>query len=663
MADIQQDNLDKLIDNENIEGINNYFKKKSPKDQKDILLRQVSLQTSSYPLSYAIFKKKYLSFKEILDIQTKHRIDINQKDDAGMTFLHYAVQSKDSRFIVLILSQPSIDISIPDNDGQTPFVYFLRFHDEPTIVECINAFLKASPTILNQRIPSGKFKGDFPLNVAFSNQRSCGILIETSLSKGALPDVSNFSNDAPLLHAVGKNRLDLVLLLIKYGASIYVENNAGHSPLTSAPKADSKIAAAIALVDSIHHEMRKEFSLCLQYDLPRMIGICLLTDISSAQRLRSMTALGVAASFVENFAEVATRAVADFAETREAFDLLYHNVSGELPAPEKKVDVKSIELLGESISSQHHFGLTLYGDVLRARYKNCLVALQFIRFSNDSDAEDLYNFTQETLVPLVHDNVVRMIASSQQESSLWVVTEYCERGSLFDVLQGPKLSWSFVSGIAIDIAEGLVFLHENDVVVGILNSVRIFITLDGRAKIAEVGYHNIVPHEPTPYLVHPEIAYMAPEHISEEPVFDSEGDKYSYGMICWEMILRLITGEHIIPYYSDEEAFTNETDGIVKKKILAGNIPTIATRENAQVFTAPPKLGKIYKNICQQKPSLRWGFDKILKEWKEFDEENENDPKRWKNCLQTDGELCPGEYANKKFKLVQATEVELANSD
>ena len=40
-----------------------------------------------------------------------------------------------------------------------------------------------------------------------------------------------------------------------------------------------------------------------------------------------------------------------------------------------------------------------------------------------------------------------------------------------------------------------------------------------------------------------------------------------------------------------------------------------------------------------------------------FQEENENDPKRWKNCMQTDGELCPGEYANKKFKLVKACQI------
>ncbi|EDR26370.1 serine-threonine protein kinase, putative [Entamoeba dispar SAW760] len=656
MAEFQIDNLDSLIESENVETIRNYFKKKNPKEIKDILTKQVSILTVAFPISYSIVKKRIQSFNELLDIYIKNKLDINQQDDGGLTILHYAVQSKDSRFITTLLSIPGINPYAPDNDGQSPFIYFLRFHDEPTIVECLEAFIKCSRIILNSRIASGRYKGDFPINIAFQNQRSCGILLETFLKNGAVPDVTNFSNDVPLLYAVQKKRLDLVLLLLKFGARIYIANNAGNSPLSVAMKTESKITSVFSLVDSIHIKMRNEFSLTLQYDLPRMIGIGLFTDVSTSQAMRNMINMGVNPDTVKRFMEVCRKTEKDFMESRDAFDLLYYKEDeGELEE-EKKIDVKSIEFLGESIGNKNKLGMGLYGEVVRARYKGKTIGIEYIRLENEEKTKLFEEHIEKKLSTINHENILQIMKTLVTDNSIWIMTEYTDKGCLFDLLQGPKLNWEIICGIAIDIAEGLVCLKENDIVHGQLNSTRIFVTLDGRAKISEYGFKQIFERHKENHLIDIEIAYMAPEQLSDTPVFDNEGDKYSYGMICWEMITRLITGEHVIPYYSDEENYTNETDAIVKKKILGGSIPNIATRENAQVFTAPPKLGKLYRNICQTKVELRNGWDKIIEEWRSFDEENTNDPKRWKNCLQTDGEICPGEYANKKFKLVKAAE-------
>ena len=126
-------------------------------------------------------------------------------------------------------------------------------------------------------------------------------------------------------------------------------------------------------------------------------------------------------------------------------------------------------------------------------------------------------------------------------------------------------------------------------------------------------------------------------------------------------VLSFITGEHVIPFYSDEETLTEETDAAIRRKISTGNIPTMATREVAQVFAAPPKIGRLYKNMCQTKPAIRWALDRIDAEWADFQAENAADPRKWKNCLQNDGEVCQGEYANKRPRLVEATTPRAAN--
>ncbi|ELP84611.1 serine-threonine protein kinase, putative [Entamoeba invadens IP1] len=658
MADYQVDNLDEMIDVDNTEAIIQYFKKKNPKEIKDVMTKQVSVGSLSHPLSYSIYKKRNKTFLSLLDIYTKNKLDINLKDESGLTPLHYAVQTKDVFFIKTVLGVPGINVYIGDNDGQNPFVFFLRFHDEPTVKECIHAFVGASRVILNNRIPSGKYKGDFPLNVAFQNPHCIGFLLETILKSGAVPDVTNFSNEVPLHFAVNKKRLDLVLLLLKYGANINIKNVSGNSPLSLGLKQENKIAAVMSLVDNIHIKMRKEYSLTLQFDLPRFIGIGLFTDVGYSQGIRNMIASGGDPDVVKRLMDLIQKAKADFMETRESFNLLYYREEEdeEEDDEKKKIDAKAIEFLGENISNTHKFGLGLYGDVIRARHKNKTVGLEFLLDYSVEDMKNLEQVINEHYVPLKHDNILQLYGTVFEEGSLWVISEYTDRGCLFDLLQGPKLDWDMMNQICIDMAEGLLFLQEHAITHGGLNSTKVFMTLDGHAKIGEYGWKGILPRKTDKHLITIELAFMAPEQLQDPPVDSPDADKYSYGMIVWEIILRLITGEHVIPYYSDEENYTAETDQSIKKKIMSGNIPTIATRENAQVFTAPPRLGKLYKNICQIKPDLRWAWDKIIEEWTQFEDEVKNDPKKWKNCLQTDGNLCPGEYANKKFKLTRASE-------
>jgi len=193
---------------------------------------------------------------------------------------------------------------------------------------------------------------------------------------GVWIDEPNTFNEVPLLLAVNKKRLDLVLLLLKYGANIYIESNNGLSPLTASKKIDNKIAAAIVLVDSIHKKLVEEFSVTLQFDLPRMIGITIFSDVSVSQKIKNLNNIGVKGNIINKFVDLCQQSVDDFSRTRDAFDLLYYKEEEQpFEQEENKIDVKSLEFLGLSIDRKNKYNIGMYGDVLRVRYKNHLVGM------------------------------------------------------------------------------------------------------------------------------------------------------------------------------------------------------------------------------------------------------------------------------------------------
>ena len=377
MADVLTDELDGLIENDHDEGIRQFLKKKAPKDVKDMMTRATSLRTPVFPLAYAIQKRRRRAFTELLDAFLKVRADPNIADDTGNTPLHYAVQSRESFYILAVLRIPGVNILAMDADGTSPFVMYLRTCDEPTVVECLEAFVGLQNNVLDLRIGAGRYKGDFPLNMCFQNPRACGMLLETLLAMGAIPDSQNFSGECPLLFAVQRQRLDLVLMLLRKGANIYTMSAAGVTPFAAATKHEGPVAALFALINDINLAMRREFSLVAQYELPRVIGIDLFNDYGAAQQMRHMVVAGIKPTQVEAYNARAGPLKAAFAAGPNAFDLTAPEVI-EHVEPEEKIDTRALELVGVYVNHRGKFGLRFLGDFVKVRYKGQLVGLQFV---------------------------------------------------------------------------------------------------------------------------------------------------------------------------------------------------------------------------------------------------------------------------------------------
>jgi serine/threonine protein kinase len=184
-------------------------------------------------------------------------------------------------------------------------------------------------------------------------------------------------------------------------------------------------------------------------------------------------------------------------------------------------------------------------------YRSATVAIKFISNSLEEDASQLEReLTNRSL--LHHPRLVNVMGlcsdvppSYRARSAL--IMELVEWGSLFELLHGGNIR-SHISRlhrdkIAVDIADGMRFLHSNGAIHRDLSSHNVLITRDARAKIANFGLRSsdcrTVDHDEVSILTRttawdaPEIA----ENCCEEGwVADFSVDVYSCGVILWELL-------------------------------------------------------------------------------------------------------------------------------
>lgn len=136
-----------------------------------------------------------------------------------------------------------------------------------------------------------------------------------------------------------------------------------------------------------------------------------------------------------------------------------------------------------------------------------------------------------------------------EESNCYLVYEYVENGSLYSWLhedKNEKLNWVRRLRIAIDIANGLLYIHEHTrpkVVHKDIKSSNILLDSNMRAKIANFGLAKSGINAITMHIVGTQ-GYISPEYLTDG-VVSTKMDVFSFGVV----LLELISGKEVI----DEE--------------------------------------------------------------------------------------------------------------
>ncbi|EQC35647.1 TKL protein kinase [Saprolegnia diclina VS20] len=262
------------------------------------------------------------------------------------------------------------------------------------------------------------------------------------------------------------------------------------------------------------------------------------------------------------------------------------------------------ELHGLEIGEKIGQGLAV---VYRGKWRGAVVAVKMKMLLLDNNHEALdpaflhecnVEIQQEAIVMkrLTHPNIVLFMEAGFYQGSICIISEYCARGSLRDVLSnayalnGRSIIWPMKIRLALGLAYGLQYLHNSQMIHRDLKSPNILVDETWHAKIADFGTLRLAEIVRSQnHHVSPEMTglvgttrWMAPEVIKGNKQYTEKIDIYSLGVILWE----LIDGRKL-PY--DEIRWNHQ----IEAAIVQGKRPTIIAN------SCPPRW-KVLVSMCWQ---------------------------------------------------------------
>ncbi|XP_060792569.1 retinal guanylyl cyclase 2-like isoform X1 [Neoarius graeffei] len=215
----------------------------------------------------------------------------------------------------------------------------------------------------------------------------------------------------------------------------------------------------------------------------------------------------------------------------------------------------------------------------------------------------------ELMRDIRHENLTPFLGFFHDHGVFAIVTEFCSRGSLEDLLHNEdvKLDWMFKSSLLLDLIKGMKYLHHRGVCHGRLKSRNCVV--DGRfvLKVTDYGYNEVLHAQKFPYTEPKveDLLWTAPEHLrTPHPgQFGSyEGDVYSFSIIVQEVVLR--EPPFFMLHMPAEEIIQK-----IKK-------PPPLCRPVVSPDYAPMECIQLIKQCWNEQPDRRPAFDEIFEQFR-----------------------------------------------
>lgn len=184
--------------------------------------------------------------------------------------------------------------------------------------------------------------------------------------------------------------------------------------------------------------------------------------------------------------------------------------------------------------------------------------------------------------------LVYFIEAWEFNNYYYIMTEFCEGGTLFSFLQehtNYKIDEFRVWKILIEILNGLKFIHLKNYLHLDLKPANIFITFEGSLKIGDFGLATKLPILEKDFDLEGDRNYIAPELINDK-IYTPFADIFSVGLIILEIATNIVLPDNGTPWRKLRSGDLSDAG-----KLSSDNISDFLQNRNFSSLTSYNSLG------------------------------------------------------------------------
>ena len=195
------------------------------------------------------------------------------------------------------------------------------------------------------------------------------------------------------------------------------------------------------------------------------------------------------------------------------------------------------------------------------------------------------------------DFIVGYVEHGKADGTHYMLMDYVEAGNLKELFttQDPILTEN-VAQILIDMASGLLHIHESGYMHLDFKPENILVTRNGSVRLIDFDTALLIPEKPVKLSKNPGTpGYMAPEQLKREPI-DGRADIFAYGVAAYELL-------------TNHKPFPGETPAEILAAQMDTSGPVPPREHNPEV---PVALEKVILKCLAREPDRRYPFMSVL---------------------------------------------------
>jgi serine/threonine protein kinase len=213
----------------------------------------------------------------------------------------------------------------------------------------------------------------------------------------------------------------------------------------------------------------------------------------------------------------------------------------ELPYAEELQVLLGNGYIVESFLGQGGMGAVYKGLQMPLKRPVAIKILQRKGQADDFGFEERFKREAYAMAGLTHPNIVQVYdCGDAGENFLFISMELVEGGDLSDAIKERKITPEGALKLIAQICDGLQAAHERGIVHRDIKPANIFLTKDGRAKVADFGLAKKFNTQST-FVTQAGLGmgtpdYAAPEQFEGAPDIDHRADIYALGVMIYQML-------------------------------------------------------------------------------------------------------------------------------